>query len=110
MAPGAASPAGTGGPDDVAWLLVWLLVLEQHIFHAEAETRWLDHCETRLVRLAEEVAGGETTDHGPAAEPPPEPGTRRGHTGNAGGTDEAAQRPLTASRRTGRGSAGEAGA
>lgn len=36
------------GRDDVAWQLV----LEQMIFQAEAEVRWLDHCETRLTRLA----------------------------------------------------------
>lgn len=34
--------------DDVAWLLV----LEQLIFQTEAEARWLDHCEARLVRLS----------------------------------------------------------
>ncbi|MFB7463665.1 PadR family transcriptional regulator [Streptomyces sp. NPDC056224] len=34
--------------DDVAWLLV----LEQLIFQTEAEARWLDHCESRLVRLS----------------------------------------------------------
>ncbi|WP_059009945.1 PadR family transcriptional regulator [Streptomyces specialis] len=34
--------------DDIAWLLV----LEQLIFFAEAESRWLDHCESRLLRLA----------------------------------------------------------
>ncbi|MFJ8161852.1 PadR family transcriptional regulator [Streptomyces sp. NPDC096136] len=34
--------------DDVAWLLV----LEQLIFQTEAEARWLDHSEARLVRLA----------------------------------------------------------
>ncbi|MCK1795039.1 PadR family transcriptional regulator [Streptomyces sp. XM4193] len=38
--------------DEVAWLLV----VEQLIFQAEAETRWLDHCESRLVRLAAAVA------------------------------------------------------
>ncbi|MEZ0089167.1 PadR family transcriptional regulator [Streptacidiphilus sp. EB129] len=32
--------------------LAWLLVLDQLIFQAEAEVRWLDHCETRLVRHA----------------------------------------------------------
>jgi DNA-binding PadR family transcriptional regulator len=32
--------------------LAWLLVLEQLIFQAEAEIRWLDHCETRLARHA----------------------------------------------------------
>ncbi|MER6915178.1 PadR family transcriptional regulator [Streptomyces sp. NPDC000594] len=34
--------------DDVAWLLV----LEQLIFQTEAEARWLDHCEARLIRIA----------------------------------------------------------
>ncbi|MGW2180986.1 PadR family transcriptional regulator [Streptomyces sp. NPDC001732] len=48
--------------DEVAWLLV----LEQMIFQAEAEARWLDHCETRLVRLAEAAA----------TEPEPEVRTR----------------------------------
>jgi DNA-binding PadR family transcriptional regulator len=44
-----AVPGATGTPDrdDVAWQLV----LDQLIFQAEAEARWLDHCETRLVRL-----------------------------------------------------------
>ncbi|MYW34518.1 PadR family transcriptional regulator, partial [Streptomyces sp. SID2119] len=46
--------------DEVAWLLV----VEQLIFQAEAEARWLDHCESRLVRLA----GAAATD------PSPEPG------------------------------------
>ncbi len=30
----------------------WLLVNESMIFHAEAEARWLDHCEARLRRAA----------------------------------------------------------
>jgi DNA-binding PadR family transcriptional regulator len=34
--------------DEVAWLLV----LEQLIFQTEAEVRWLDHCESRLIRLS----------------------------------------------------------
>jgi hypothetical protein len=29
----------------------WLLVLEAMIFQAEAEVRWLDHCETRISLL-----------------------------------------------------------
>ncbi|MET9615023.1 PadR family transcriptional regulator [Kitasatospora indigofera] len=33
--------------------LAWLLVLDQLIFQAEAEVRWLDHCETRLAQHAE---------------------------------------------------------
>jgi len=32
--------------------LSWLLVADSLIFAAEAEIRWLDHCETRLVRHA----------------------------------------------------------
>jgi DNA-binding PadR family transcriptional regulator len=36
--------------------LAWLLVVDQLIFQAEAEVRWLDHCETRLVRHAERLA------------------------------------------------------
>ena len=38
--------------DDVADA-AWLLVLESMIFSAEAEVRWLDHCEVRVARLAE---------------------------------------------------------
>ncbi len=30
----------------------WLLVVDRLIFDAEAELRWLDHCESRVVRLA----------------------------------------------------------
>ncbi|WP_260616242.1 PadR family transcriptional regulator, partial [Streptomyces sp. WAC05292] len=45
----AALESGTArGRDDVAWLLV----LEQLIFQTEAEARWLDHSESRLVRLS----------------------------------------------------------
>ncbi|MCX4746879.1 PadR family transcriptional regulator [Kitasatospora sp. NBC_01287] len=36
--------------------LAWLLVLEQLIFQAEAEVRWLDHCETRLANHHERQA------------------------------------------------------
>ena len=35
-------------PDDLAWGLV----LDSLIFAAEAEVRWLDHCEARLARAA----------------------------------------------------------
>jgi hypothetical protein len=38
--------AGTRQPEDLAWLLV----LDAMIFQAEAEVRWLDHCEASLVR------------------------------------------------------------
>ena len=30
--------------------LSWLLVLDAMVFQAEAEVRWLDHCEASLVR------------------------------------------------------------
>lgn len=30
--------------------LSWLLVLDSMVFAAEADIRWLDHCETRLAR------------------------------------------------------------
>jgi DNA-binding PadR family transcriptional regulator len=33
--------------------LSWQLVLESLIFDADAEVRWLDHCEARLVRMAD---------------------------------------------------------
>lgn len=37
---------GTEEPSDLAWSLV----LDSLIFNAEAEIRWLDHCEARLAR------------------------------------------------------------
>jgi len=32
--------------------LAWLLVLDALVFQAEAEVRWLDHCESRLLRAS----------------------------------------------------------
>lgn len=55
--------------DEVAWLLV----LEQLIFQAEAEARWLDHCESRLVRLA----AAAQTDPAPTTTGKPRTKTRR---------------------------------
>ena len=43
-----ARPTGAG--EDLAWLLV----LDSLVFAAEAEVRWLDHCESRLARAATE--------------------------------------------------------
>jgi DNA-binding PadR family transcriptional regulator len=40
--------AGADRPGDLAWRLV----LDAMLFQAEAEIRWLDHCETSLVRYA----------------------------------------------------------
>lgn len=48
-----AERAGTDDRADVGGVnhdLAWLLVLENLIFTAEAEVRWLDHVETRLHR------------------------------------------------------------
>ncbi|MFD7609973.1 PadR family transcriptional regulator [Streptomyces sp. NPDC059828] len=44
--------------------IAWLLVLEQLIFQTEAEARWLDHCEARLIRLS-------TASPPPEQAPPP---------------------------------------
>jgi DNA-binding PadR family transcriptional regulator len=40
--------AGDPSPGDLAWRLV----LESMVFQAEAEVRWLDHCEASLARFA----------------------------------------------------------
>jgi DNA-binding PadR family transcriptional regulator len=40
------------GEDDLAWLLV----LDSLIFQAEAEIRWLDHCEQRLLSRPQKTA------------------------------------------------------
>lgn len=44
----AASPEA---PEDLAWSLV----LDSLVFDAEAEVRWLDHCEARLRRAARDL-------------------------------------------------------
>ena len=43
------------GADDLSWSLV----LESMRYHAEAEVRWLDHCETALARAARHRNGAE---------------------------------------------------
>lgn len=45
LKPRAGDAAGAGE-------LAWLLVLDALVFQAEAEVRWLDHCESRLLRAA----------------------------------------------------------
>jgi len=48
--------------------LAWSLVLDSLVFAAEAEIRWLDHCEARLARSAREhAASSAATGQGPAA-------------------------------------------
>jgi DNA-binding PadR family transcriptional regulator len=72
--------------------LSWLLVLDNLVFAAEAEVRWLDHVETRLAREATPAPetgrlaeAGRVPEAGPAAEkgraaetgPAAEAGSRR---------------------------------
>src|SRR6478735_4732619 len=45
------------GDDDLAWLLV----VDSLIFQAEAEIRWLDHCEGRLARAGSRATGVRTS-------------------------------------------------
>jgi DNA-binding PadR family transcriptional regulator len=40
------------GATDVAADLAWSLVLDALVYRAEAEVRWLDHCEARVARAA----------------------------------------------------------
>ncbi|MEE4545316.1 PadR family transcriptional regulator [Streptomyces sp. V4-01] len=84
---------GEGAPDrdDVAWQLV----LDQLIFQAEAEARWLDHCETRLVRLASSGQGWSSAKPAgttPAA-PAPATGSGSGRSGAGERTGKRAGRP-----------------
>jgi DNA-binding PadR family transcriptional regulator len=53
-------------PDDLSWSLV----VDGLIFRAEAEIRWLDHCEARVARASREH-GGRPGDRRPAAETAP---------------------------------------
>jgi DNA-binding PadR family transcriptional regulator len=41
--------------------LAWLLALDALLFQAEAELRWLDHCEERLARVTPRAATPRTT-------------------------------------------------
>ncbi len=54
----AAAPAE---PADLAWSLV----LDSLVFDAEAEVRWLDHCEARLRRAATEGSVRASSDASP---------------------------------------------
>ncbi|GGO84574.1 PadR family transcriptional regulator [Wenjunlia tyrosinilytica] len=74
--PGGGYGEGAGR-DEVAWLLV----LEQLIFQTEAEARWLDHCETRLARLAADRSNRPAQGpEGPVAPPSAARTTVRGGT------------------------------
>jgi DNA-binding PadR family transcriptional regulator len=57
--------AAADGPADLSWRLV----LDAMLFQAEAEIRWLDHCEASLLRHATRPAAGPPATR-PAAGPP----------------------------------------
>jgi DNA-binding PadR family transcriptional regulator len=59
-------------PDDLAWTLV----ADAMVFQAEAEIRWLDHCEARLVRAAAVRASGTLPLPRTADQPRPSEATR----------------------------------
>jgi DNA-binding PadR family transcriptional regulator len=51
--------------------LAWSLVLDSLVFRAEAEIRWLDHCESRVARAAAQrpaVAAAAPAESAPAAQ------------------------------------------
>ncbi|MEV5000578.1 PadR family transcriptional regulator [Nocardioides sp. LML1-1-1.1] len=54
----------TAEPADLAWSLV----LDSLVFGAEAELRWLDHCEARLRRAATTRPASSTTASAPTTE------------------------------------------
>lgn len=62
----AIESGGSQERDDVAWLLV----LEQLIFQTEAEARWLDHCEARLIRLSATAGRGAGAGTAASTAPP----------------------------------------
>lgn len=55
--------------------LAWSLVLDSLVFRAEAEIRWLDHCEARVARAAAERPASAPADDAAAA--PAVEGSRR---------------------------------
>jgi DNA-binding PadR family transcriptional regulator len=57
----AGGPA-PGQPKELAWLLV----LDNLVYAAEAEIRWLDHVETRLAREATRAPAARTRDTAPS--------------------------------------------
>ena len=75
-----AAARETGSPQAE---LAWSLVLDSLIFGMEAETRWLDHVETRVARAAEvrpartPTAGTATPTHAPRGAETTAPGAAR---------------------------------
>jgi DNA-binding PadR family transcriptional regulator len=60
----AGAPAIPPEPGERAWRLV----LESMIFQAEAEVRWLDHCEAYVLRASTQPAASPTPEFEPAPE------------------------------------------
>ena len=58
--------------------LSWLLVADALIFGAEAQVRWLDHCETRLVRAARHAAQQRSAEAPPTSDAPRTPASKQG--------------------------------
>ncbi|MEU3692096.1 PadR family transcriptional regulator [Streptomyces narbonensis] len=82
----AVESGGARERDDVAWLLV----LEQLIFQTEAEARWLDHCEARLIRLsalAPTAAPAAAPTAAPTASPTASPAAATAPAGAVAATD-----------------------
>jgi len=69
---------GDGAEHDLAWLLV----LENLIFGAEAEVRWLDHVETRLAQEAIALRTGRRTRHTDEPNETPAPDDEPIHSSN----------------------------
>ena len=63
-AAGLHPPQGARDRTDDRHDLAWLLVLDSLVFAAEAEIRWLDHCEARLARAALDRRARAGTAHG----------------------------------------------
>jgi DNA-binding PadR family transcriptional regulator len=64
--------ARAGDPGELAWSLV----LDSLVFRAEAEIRWLDHCETRVARAAVRRPAAEVRPASPATVPAGNEGRR----------------------------------
>ena len=95
-------------PDDLSWLLV----LDAMIFQAEAEIRWLDHCEASLVAVAacrrrqprplQTPVGTDATDTAPAQQrgatpmTTADPAVRRGRHPTGAGLDPSCDLAATA--------------
>jgi DNA-binding PadR family transcriptional regulator len=61
------------GPADLAWSLV----LDSLVYRAEAEVRWLDHCEARVARAATRRATDAPATPAPSLAAPSGKGGRR---------------------------------